>query len=199
MKSKFIRAIIASAAAAVMLFASSCEFNTYIMTGKTPEQSINSFFKCLQSCKFSECDKYLANNASFNISNDTGYEFVDVLLEKQMSSLQYSIMDEAEIDGGNASCRVQVTSLDAADIESALTDEYAKERSAYMKENKLTEIPLDDQSVINELAASSFSAISDSLQPTAKEITIELTFQGGRWRIISDDELCEAVLGGSIE
>lgn len=199
MKSKFIRAMLAAAVAALMLFASGCEFNTYVMTDKTPEQSINSFFKCLQSCNFSGCDKYLANNASFNISNDTGYEFAYMLLEKQMSSLQYSIVGESEINGGNASCCVQVTSLDAADIQSALTDEYAKERSVYMKENKITEFPVEDKSVINEIAASSFNTISESLQPTTKEITIELVFQSGRWRIISDDELCEAVLGGSIE
>lgn len=199
MKLKFIRAITAAMVAVMMLLASGCEFNTYVVTDKKPEQSIDRFFYCLQSCDFDGCDKYLANNVSFNISNDTGYEFADVMLQKQMSGLNYSIIGESEINGGSASCSVQVRSVDSADIEALLIDEYAEARREYMKENDLKEFPIDDKNVISEIAASSLDVIWENIQPTTKDVTIDLTFADGRWKIILSDELCEAILGGSIE
>lgn len=199
MKLKFIRAITAAMVAVMMLLASGCEFNTYVVTDKKPEQSIDRFFYFLQSCDFDGCDKYLANNVSFNISNDTGYEFADVMLQKQMSGLNYSIIGESEINGGSASCSVQVTSVDSADIEALLIDEYAEARREYMKENDLKEFPIDDKNVISEIAAGSLDVIWENIQPTTKDVTIDLTFTDGRWKIILSDELCEAILGGSIE
>lgn len=199
MKFKFIRTIIAAAVLTAALGVSGCEFGTYVKTDKLPETSVAEFFDSLKNKDLVNCDKYLADDNSFAITNGTGLGFADIVLNAQLESLDYEIAGNSKINGGKASCRVKITSLDVSNIETAMTNEYPKVRSQYIIENDLEDFSTDDKEALNEVVSNTFNQVIDSIEPTQKEITLELEFQDGMWKIISDNELCAVIFGGDSE
>lgn len=199
MKFKFIKAIIAAVALTVIFGVSGCEFGTYVKTDKLPETSVVGFFDSLKGKNFAGCNEYLADNNSFEITNSTGFGFADIVLDAQLESLNYEIVSGTDISGDKASCRVNITSLDVSDIESAMISEYPKVRSQYMIDNGLEDFSTDDAEALNAVISNTFNKIIVGIQPTQKEVVINLEFQDGMWKIVSDNKLCAAVFGGEAE
>ncbi len=195
MKFKFMRIISAVLTAAVLFCAVGCEFGTYVKTSQDPETSVTGFFDCVKSKNFADCDRYLADNASFEIKNQTGYALADVMLDARLSQLSYEMVSSPAVNGSDASCIVKVTAPDVFGIKAAMAEAYNKARNSYVKENNLTEFPLDDKEVVNKVATDAFNSVSDQAESESVEVVIKLNFQDGMWKIIVTDELCTAILG----
>jgi hypothetical protein len=199
MKFKFTQALIAAMVFSIVICASGCEFGTYIKTDKRPEVSVDGFFECLKSKDFEGCNEYLANGASFEITNSTGFDFADSLLDAQLESLEYEIVSDTDINNGSAECRVNITCIAISDVEAAMSGEYSKVRSEYMLDNDLTEFSNSDTEALNAVVLNTFNKIIDSVEPTQRQISVTLNFQDNMWKIVSDDAFCASVLGGNAE
>ncbi len=195
MKFKFVRIISAVLMVAVILCAVGCEFGTYVKTDQTPKDSVTGFFDCVKSKNFAACDQYLANDASFEIINQTGYTLADIMLDARISGLSYEIMSQPVVNGVDASCIVNVTAPDVFSVEEAMSQEYSKMKNRYVKDNKLKEFPSDDKEIVNEVAINAFNAVVAQAQPSSVEVVVKLSFEDSMWKIIVTDELCVAILG----
>lgn len=199
MKFKFIKAAFATVALTAILGIVGCEFDTYVKTDEVPESSVSGFFDSLKAKDFASCNQYLANANSFEITNSTGFDFADMLLEAQIESLDYEFVGDIDISGDKASCKVNVTSLDISAVSEAMTSEYPKVRSQYMIDNEMEDFSTDDTEALNEIVTNTFNEIIADIGSTQKEITVNLEFQNGMWKIVVDDELCAAIFGGDSE
>lgn len=195
MKLKFMRIISAAVTAAVLFCAVGCSFDTYVKTDEVPETSITGFFDCIKSKDFEKCDQYLANDASFKITNQTGYTLADVVLNTRIDGLSYEITASPVIKGSEASCTVTVTAPNIASIKDAMSEEYNKMTKRYVKENKLTEFPTDDKDIVNQIAIDAFNAVIDQVESVSVGVVVKMSFQDGMWKIVVTDQLCTAILG----
>lgn len=195
MKFKFMRIISVALATAMIFCAVGCEFNTYVKTDKTPEDSVKGFFECIIESDFKGSNKYLANDASFELINQTGYEVADTIIEARLSKLSYEFVSQPTVSSSDAGCTVKVTAPDMYGIKNAMATEYSKQRNRYVKDNKLSEFPADDKEIVNKVATSAFNAVAEQAELISTEVDIKLCFQDGMWKIIVTDELCTAILG----
>lgn len=195
MKFKFMRIISAVLTAALLFCAAGCEFGTYVKTNHTPESSVTGFFDSVKSRNFADCDRYLADGASFEITNLTGYSLADIMLDARINGLSYDIISPPIVKDTDASCIVNVTAPDVFSIKDVMFQEYSKAKNRYVKENKLTVFPADDKEVVNTVATEAFNAVSDQIETVSVETVVKLSFQDGMWKIIVTDELCTAILG----
>lgn len=196
MKSGFVLKLLAVPMALCMLCLSGCEFKTYLKTDKEPTAAITGFFDCLKAKDMEGCGHYLANDSSFEITNSTGFDFADLLLEKQLDCLDYEIIGSVKAEGTRASCFVSITGLDMARIQAAMMEEYPKARSQYIRSHNDADFSTDDQEALNAIMSGAFANVSEMVEPTVKEINLKLEFQRGDWKIVLNDELCAAIFGG---
>lgn len=195
MKFKFVRFVAVVMAAAVLCCAVGCEFGTYIKTEQSPEATVTGFFDCIKSENFADCDEYLADNASFEINNQTGYTLADIMLSERIRGLSYEIISQPTVSGADASCIVRVTAPNVFGLKEVMSEQYNKLKNNYVKNNNLKEFPSEDKEVVDSIAAEAFNAVAAQAESVSVEIAVNMSFQDGMWKIIVTNELCVAILG----
>ena len=195
MKLKFVRFVAAVIAAAVLCCAVGCEFGTYVRTNQLPESSVSGFFDCIKSENFTECDEYLADHASFEIKNYTGYALADAMLAARLNGLRYEIISQPVVNGAAAMCVVRVSAPNVFGLKEAISEEYIKLKSRYVKDNELKSFPSDDKEVVDKVVTEAFNAVAAQAEESSVEIAINMSFQDGMWKINVTEELCTAILG----
>ena len=183
----------------VLTLCSGCKLDTKIMFPvEPPDTVLEHFFSALKAKQYEECDAFLADNATFVVTDSTEYDFLDTLVEETIRHVNYHVIEEPQYDNLKASQKISVTSLSNDDLMRWLKENITQEEYDYMeKYGKSSVDPENKKDVSNVLSAAieDYSTVGKTVTNT---VTVHYVFSGNAWKIQVDTDFVTAVFGGVV-
>lgn len=169
---------------------------------KKPCETVTTFFEAVERRDYGSYADCLYECSSLGLENEPEDGTEKLLWEKLRASFAHEIKGEAETDYDRARVRVKLTgfSLKRASVDvRRKTQNYIAET---MQNPSLDDVIFDDSGNYCEdfIMERYEKAVADVAENSDKyrsstEITVELVYIEGKWRIVVTDELSEALTG----
>ncbi|MBQ6570703.1 MAG: hypothetical protein IJL87_10700 [Clostridia bacterium] len=173
--------------------------------GRVPNcaKTVTAFFDCVSDGNFKKAEKYLAGKAKLGMDKEFSDQSEKKLFDVIKSSYSYTLLDQPKIDGINAVQKVRFVSFSVNEAKAdmaVLTDQYYREKVASIKTND--EIYDANHNLKKEVAMEIFDRALDTviskrdIYYCGNDLDINLVYEGGNWKIVLDERLISALLGG---
>lgn len=177
-----------------------CKLQPMIISdAEAPNVTLEKFFTELKSKNYEDCDTYLANNATFVVTNNTDYDFMDDLIDLEIDKLDYQLIGEPEIDGVNASQQVRITALDMDKLTQYMEENIVKVEYDYLVDNNKSSFDKENGDDVSDVMRIAIEKYAESAGRVQNIVTVNFKFQNDAWKIIVDSNLTAAIFGGSVD
>ncbi|MBQ4397453.1 MAG: hypothetical protein II828_08025 [Clostridia bacterium] len=182
-----------------VLLVSGCDdlFQPLILTdSETPDMVLNHFFEALKSGQYETCGRYLADNESFIIKDNTEYSIVLPLANKCMEHLDYTFIGECQIDQLTAIRTVRVTALNWNGLVQAIKNNYMPLEYEYLTTHGLKSLDKQkDKQDVGNIICIAIGAYGDSVGIIEHDVTVHFEWEDNQWKIRQETELIRAIFG----
>lgn len=151
---------------------------------------------------YEEASQSILGTPDLGVDREASDEVGVLIWDAFMNSVEFELVGECYTTDSGLAQDITITSLDLTSVTSRL-----RERSQTMLEKRV-EDAADTSEIYDEnndyredfVMAVLYDAAVDALEEDAKEITVELTvnlsYQDGRWWVVADNALLDAISGG---
>ena len=188
----------------ICLLLGSCDFPMRVVGNiPDPQQSVEGFFDSVCEGDFKKADTYLGD-VSISMKEEVTDGFSKKLLQYLKESYRYEITEKAKTDSLNASQTVIFTYLDFSLLTDDLRARSSKIGQKYLAEHNETYTETTDNTsiltdeganLVAEEALDSVMKKNPEKYYTSETFDIRMKYQNGKWIILIDNELFEAISG----
>lgn len=184
----------------ILFIFTGCKLQTTIISdAESPKVMLEQFFAELKEKNYSACDTYLADNATFVIDNDTGYDFMNDLIELEIDKLSYKLIGETSFDGVNASQQVKITALNVDKLTKNMKENMAKIEYEYLVDKHKSDFDKENNDDVSDVMRVAMEKYADNAGTVENTVTVKFKFQNNTWKIKVDSDFTAAIFGGSID
>lgn len=161
---------------------------------ETPEQAVTNAFNALKNSDMETAQKYFSDSdLLINDSESDGLFNDEEEYKLLLNNFSFNIISSSE-DGDTATVQAEITNIDMASV----LLEYFDQIFTVAYENALAGDQAKSDEEMDAIAEQLFYDLltSEDNEKVTSTIDINLTRQDNSWKIESDDELNDAVLGG---
>ncbi len=181
-----------------ILVLSRCDYSAKVITSAEPPDTVfNSFIAAMKEKNFSKADTYLANGATINPQNETGYSFFDDYVDTVLDLLECESVGEPEYDGTTASLKVNLISIDSNDFLSWSTQNLARLEHDYMVKKNLKEFDNSDRKAVDKVMSMALKEYVKKDVKVSREVDVNFIFTDKSWKINGNEDLIKAIYGGN--
>ena len=171
----------------------------------SPTETLESFLACLKAGDYPGAYGYLSNYSTLGLEAEHTDPVSALFWEKMRSSWEFTVAEGHEMEGLLLTKRITVRSLDFKPVVPLVHDRVQQLLEQDVEEARLkSDVYNDDGSYKEELVRAAMDvavreAVADvSPYYVTRELTVKLSYQGGRWLIAADQELISALTGGAV-
>ncbi len=165
------------------------------MTGcgeiENAESAVNNMFKAYKNLNFEEAQEYIIEEEVSEDSQAGLTEEMELFMKNLFDKLSYEIISSEKVDSDNVNVTTKITAIDMkvvlGDFVSAIM-QYAFENAAEGLSDE--EIEAQTERIFVECVE------KPDLATVTNEIVIKVTKVDGKWKVVSDETLNDAILGG---
>lgn len=191
------RPVAASLALMLLLLCGGCQFRTRVLLDSPPpEKVLESFFTALKQNRYDSCDTYLADHATFVVTDSSAYHFMDTLVEETVRHVSYETLEQPRYDNLKATQRVAVTSVNYETMVAWMRDNIKRIQYDYMVENGQNSLDPDNKDDVSAVLAAAIREYAEKPETVTNTVTVRYVYQDRAWRIQADADLIAAVYGG---
>lgn len=203
MRQKLISFVSGLLSAGILLMCTSCSFSTCVVSdAESPDSVLEAFFTELKAENYEECDKYLADNATFVVKNTSGYDFTEELMEYQIDYLKYKTVGETEFNGIHALQQVEISSPDMEYMIREMKQSIGSIEYAYIAEREEETFDKKNSKQVSEVLSIAMEKYLKKAKPPKmldSEVNVAFKYQDGAWKIQVDEQLVAAIFGGTAD
>ncbi len=183
-----------------MLFMSSgCQFGTKIMVSSDPpDKVLEQFFTQLKAGNYKACDAYLANNATFVVTDATEYQFMDTLLEATVQHVSYEMAGKPQYHGLQATQQVSITSLSKEALLVWLKEHINQVEYDYLEQSDKKNVDPENKEDVSGVLSTAIKEYSQNGETVTNTLTVHYVFSEKKWKIQADPDFVTAVFGGVV-
>ena len=167
-----------------------------------PLETVNGFFNSLKDEDYEKAYSYLADYQSLGLENQAAGEIGASLQQALTDSYSFKLEGECVVEGLNASQSVQIRYLDFESFSSQLeqlTNENLQQIVADLPRNEIYDendkyLPSVTDEAYSRAVNSLLSHVEDYYKNTS--VKLELNYHDGRWQLITNPQLLNALIGG---
>ncbi len=189
--------------AGILLMCTSCNFSTCVVSNaEKPDVVLDNFFTELKAENYEECDKYLADNATFVIKNTSGYDFTEELMEYQLDYLKYELVGETKFDGTSALQQVEINAPDMEEMISEMKQSIGSIEYAYLVDQGEEVFDKDNSEHVSDvisIAMEKYFKKSGQPEMLKSVVSVAFEYQDGAWKIQADERFIAAIFGGTAD
>ena len=163
---------------------------------KKAEATVSGMFDAFKALDFEKAQNYIDVDkmklSDVEENETTDYErFMKTLFDR----LDYEIVSSEEIDAETVNVVVKIT---AVDMKVVLAD-YMTTALQYAFANAFAD-PQPSEEETNKKMEELFiaSATKEDLTTVTNEVTVKVANEGGKWKVVSDDDFVDAMFGGLV-
>lgn len=194
---------LSAAAAAVYLSVQFVDAKPMLLTPPDVAQSkVIMLMNAVSEGDYEEASQAIYGTPSLGVDREAADEVGVLIWEAFQSSISYELQGECYTTEQGLAQNVSITCMDVTSVTVNL-----KERSQTLLEKRVAEAAdvseiYDENNDYREdfVMAVLKDAVVDALQEDAKEMTVELTvnlsYQDGKWWVVADEALLDAISGG---
>lgn len=201
-KRRMVSLVCAMLSVAVLLMCTSCELSTYVVSdAENPDVVLDNFFTELKAENYEECDKYLADNATFVLNNTSRYDFTEKFMEYQLKYLEYELVGDTVFDGVSASQQVKISAPDMEYMARNLKQNISDIEYEYLVEQNETAFDKENPKHVSDvviIAMEKYFVESGQPKMLNSELNVEFKYQDSAWKIQVDEQLVAAIFGGTV-
>lgn len=184
----------------ILFIFTGCKLQTTIISdAEPPEVMLEHFFAELKAKNYSACDTYLADNATFVVTNNTDYDFMDELVDLEIDKLNYQLIGDASFDGVNASQKVKITALNVDKLTKYMKENMTKIEYEYLVDNRKSDFDKENNDDVSDVMRIAMEKYAENAGTVEKTVTVKFKFQNNAWKIKVDSNFTAAIFGGSID
>lgn len=199
MRKKAVYAAAAVLSAILLLCCPGCDFSPTIITNAdAPNVVLEQFFTRLKDKDYEECDRLLADHATFVMTDNSNYGIMDDLAELSLDSLEYELVGEPEINGTSASQRVLVRSMDMKNLIFLMKKNIVQIEYQYLVDNGKSSLDKENPDDVAAVMREAMNKYAGEAGIVENEITVKFKFSGDAWKIKVDTPLTAAIFGGAV-
>jgi hypothetical protein len=200
MKKKNMSIVAGFLSVMLFIFCTGCEFKTTVISdADMPDVTLENFFAELKAKNYKGCDKYLADNATFVVNNDTDYGFMEDLMDLEMDKLNYQLVSQPIVDGVNASQMVKITALDVDDMVEFMKKNITSIEHDYINDTSQSDFDKDNKYAVSDVMRVAMEKYAKNADTVENTITVSFKFHDNSWKIVVDSSLTAAIFGGSAD
>ena len=163
---------------------------------KQAEATVSGMFDAFKALDFEKAQNYI-NVEDMKLSEVKEDETTDyeMFMKALFDRLDYTIISSEEVDSETVNVVVEIT---AVDMKVVLAD-YMVAALQYAFSNAFAD-PQPTEEEINKKMEELFvaSATKENLATVTNEVTVKVENKDGKWKVISEDALVDAMFGGLI-
>ena len=159
---------------------------------KKAENTVSQMFEAFQDLNFEEAKNYVDMEG---IAATDDPEATKMFMEHIFDRLDYKILSSEKIDSNTVYVTTEITMLDMKPV----LQEYLTAAIQYAFANAFAENPPTEEETeakMEELFIE--SASKEGLETVTNEVVIEVVCTDDVWKVVSDDEFADALLGGMV-
>ena len=183
----------------VLAICSGCELNTKIMFPvDPPDMVLEQFFSALKDNQYEQCDAYLADNATFVVTDSTEYHFMDTLVDETIRHVSYRAVEDPQYENLTATQKIRVTSLSNHDLIQWMKEYITQVEYEYMEKNGKNSIDSRNKDDVSGVLSAAIETYSKNAATVTNTVTVHYVFSGRSWKIQVDSDFVAAVFGGVV-
>ncbi len=183
----------------VLCLCTGCDFSTTIISDSDhPEIVFQDFFNALKQKDFDKADSFLADNSTIRPSDNSGYSFMEALVDVSLDSMSYQVIRQPEYDHTAAVMRVSITSLDKEMLINFITDHMEQILNDYMLQQGINTVDPEDHEQLSQVLTAAILQYSADAQTINNEIDVNFIYSDNQWKIVGNNNLVVAVFGGNV-
>lgn len=192
-----------AAAAAVYICTQFVDAEPMLLTPPDEARSkVISLMDAVSEGDYDEASQAIYGTPSLGVDREAADEVGVLIWEAFQNSISYELLGECYTTEQGLAQNVSITCMDVTSVTVNL-----KERAQTMLEQRVAEA-VDVSEIYDEnneyredfVMAVLRDAVEDALEEDAREITVELTvklsYQDGKWWVVADEALLDAISGG---
>lgn len=197
--SKKTRIVVSSVLLIMTIFVlSRCDYSAKVISSSEPPDVVfNSFITALKEKNFMKADTYLANGATINPENETGYGFFDDYVDTALDRLVCESVDEPEYDGTTASVKVRLVSIDCDAFLNWTNENLLRLEHDYMVKKGIKDFDNTDKKAVDKVMSMALKEYAEKDNGVFREVDVKFVYAGKSWKINGNEELIKAVFGGN--
>lgn len=200
MTKKVSRVTITVLLAMALVICSGCELSTKILISvDPPEIVLEQFFSALKENRYEACDSFLADNATFVVTDSTDYDFLGTLVDETVRHVSYEVTEEPRYQNLKATQTVRIMSLSGDDMTGWLKEHITQVEYDYMEKSGKNSIDPQNKEDVSNILSAAIEAYSENGQTITNTVTVHYVFSGNAWKIQVDSDFVTAVFGGVVD
>lgn len=194
-----VRCVSAFLAAAMLAIASGCQFRTKIMvSADPPDVVLEQFFAQLKAGDYKACDAYLADNATFVVTDSTEYDFMDTLVDETVRHVSYETMEKPRYDNLEATQQITVTSLSNEALLHWIKEHINRVEYDYLEKSGKTSVDPQNKEDVSGVLSTAIEEYAQNGETVTNTVTVHYVFSEKAWKIQADPDFVTAVYGGVV-
>ena len=167
-----------------------------------PQAAVTGFFDALTEGDYDQCAAFVSDYASLGFDHMPEKESERMIYECLLKSYGYQLLGGIETSGDGVYQRVLITALDVDRLSGDINERFMTAVEIKMGEFDDYGAMYDENGQYSELLieATLTDILSELLSEPEKyyataELRLELSFDGGEWKLVLSDELVRALTG----
>lgn len=194
---------IAAAAAAVYLALNNKTADPVLLAPpEEAEQQVTGLMDAVCAGDFNAASTYLQGQPGLGVDREATDEVGVLIWEAFCDSMSYELVGECHATADGLTQNVTLTCMDVTSVTAVL-----KDRSQALLEQRVDEaedleevydedLQYREDFVMSVLYDAAVAALEEDATTITTELTLNLTYQDGKWWIIADRQLLDAISGG---
>ena len=168
-----------------------------------PQEAVTGFFDNLVSGDYEKAYTYLSNYSSLGLENEPDSEEGKLIYDALKKSYSYAIKEDPVEDKLNATQKITFRYLDLAAVEEDAQGRVDGILNDIVQSRPRTEVYDSNDRYLESVTDEVYrTAISDAVANAqnhykTSDMTINVVYEDGRWLMVADDVLLNALLGGT--
>lgn len=169
-----------------------------------PADTVKLFYDSVKSGDYVAAYSCLADYSSLGLESQPETEKAKLVYKCLQESYDYSVMGTAETDRLQSKVRVRFRYLDLPSFEESVASRTNDNLTAFVKNNPISAVYDENDQYLPEVTekayADALSFILDKADTyyTTVELKISLEYSNGKWLMVTDEAMLNALMGGAM-
>ena len=168
-----------------------------------PSETVTRFYDALIAGDYPTAYSCLSDYTGLGLETTPSSENAALIYDALKESYEYTLTGAAVTDGLTARQGVRFKYLDLSELEASVEDGVQRNLEKLIDDRPRSEVYDEHDKYLPSITEEAYSVSLTSVLShadsyyTAAEITVELTYTGGQWLIVTNQTMLNALMGGA--